>query len=317
MSTVLVHNNSFGTEQQARRQLGTAPAIRREHWWNLWRVRQQPYQLIEDGMPVVLLNTWPRGDGELGWLVWASDVHTEQFADKAAAIRAIARWAGQRPRWVLDNTYSDRKPDDAGTVIYWRATPVRHLGLPRPNGLEVGRNGWAVTDTVALAKLGVDIRGDLGGRPRQKPRVPAPKPPRRSAGQGRRVDQAVKDAIEDRAVTVATRWCHTQRWSGIHTTGDTESWDLEGVDRAGTTHYVEVKGTTGGPAKVEVTAGEVKAAREHEAAHVIVIVHGIEVDVTDPALPVASKGTVVAYDPWAPRRDELTDLRYTWRPAKR
>jgi hypothetical protein len=64
-----------------------------------------------------------------------------------------------------------------------------------------------------------------------------------------------------------------------------------------------------------VTAGEVNAAKANGDAHVMLIVHGITVDVTAPASPVAKGGLIRVFDPWRPRPSELIELRYTWRPA--
>jgi hypothetical protein len=65
---------------------------------------------------------------------------------------------------------------------------------------------------------------------------------------------------------------------------------------------------------VEVTGPQVADATKHGAAHTIVIVHGIDVRPIGDEV-VATGGTVVAYDPWAPKKSELVAEKLTWRPA--
>jgi hypothetical protein len=204
--------------------------------------RDPPYHLITDGIQILLLNTWTeRGGGSVvDWLVTAREVHTAQFPDKRAAIRAIARWAGETPRWVRDGEYSERRPDNSGTVIYWRAEPVRRLGVPRPPGLAVGRNGWLVTDDESLRVLGVDVSPqgrETGGAPKDNRR-------RKATGQGRRVDEVMKKGDRAARRRGCKRWCRVRGWTAIRDTGKTEAWDLQG-EMAGVTRYMEVKGTTG------------------------------------------------------------------------
>jgi len=301
---VLVHNNAWPTEGEARTAWPSAPKVREQYWWNIWRTRQKPFDILADGMPVLLLDAWP-GGGVLSWLVRARDVHTERLADKNTAVRAIARWAGQSRAWVLTNRYSADRRADSGVVIYWRATPVARLGIPRPPQVAVRRNGWLVTDDATLASWGVPLppAGDAGtsgatGRRRQV----------------RRLDVQTKLAIEKRAITVASAWCRKQGWSGVKNVSANHSWDLEVMDRVGAIRFIEVKGTTGGPESVEVTKAEVDWASRHGDTHSLVIVHDILVS-ADGGKPAASGGVVMAYDPWAPQESELLAQRFTWQPS--
>jgi hypothetical protein len=128
--------------------------------------------VITDGTSVVLLNTWTErgGGGIFTWLVLAREVHTEQFPDKATAIRAIADWAGESQRWVSGHPYSLERPDNFGTVIYWQAEPVRRRDALRPAGLTVRPNGWLVTDEASLLVKSVDVTaGGHGTGVRRQP----------------------------------------------------------------------------------------------------------------------------------------------------
>lgn len=154
MATVLVHNETHSDETTARAALRSKSAVRAAYWWNIWRVRQAPFGTLDEGSPVVLLDSW-RGGGLLSWVVEAVDVHTEVFRDKSEAVRAIARWAGEHHRWPLKDPYTDQRHESAGVVIYWRARPIARIDVPRPPQLVLRRNGWCVTDEEELASWGV------------------------------------------------------------------------------------------------------------------------------------------------------------------
>ena len=310
MSTVLVHNSAFPTEADARAARPTTAAVRNECWWNVWQARLPPFRVLTDGMPVLLLHSWRGGGGTLTWLVHAREVHTESFPDKAAAVRAIARWAGQPRSWVSNNPYTLGRPANAGVAIYWQATPIRRIDAQRPSQLALLQNGWCVTDDADLKSWGIHLTG-IGGAAG----VTATARRRGGRSQGRRLDVETKTAIERRALTVAKSWCRKRRWTAINDVSSTQSWDLEATDTAGRTRFIEVKGTTGGPDTVEVTKGEVDWARRHGNDHAILIVHGIAVTATT-GRPVATGGVLAAYDPWKPRNSELVAQRFTWQPSK-
>jgi hypothetical protein len=308
VSTVLVHNNDYRSERLARQAWGTPAEVSSEYWWNLWMRRQEPFNLIIDGMPVLLLDSWRVG-GLVSWLVHAHDVHTGSFPDKDAAIRAIARWAGKSRRWVLGDPYTSNRPDEARHVIFWRAAPVRRIDVPRPSQLTVRRNGWFITNEAELSSWGIHLN-----RAGHAPGGTATTTPRAGRGQGRQVDVDTKLAIERCAMTVARTWCRSRGWVDVRDVSGNHSWDLEATDDAGRTRFIEVKGTVGGPDSVEVTKGEVDWARIHGDDHLMVIVHGIDVTARG-GTPVTRGGQVVAYEPWEPDPNELAPQTFIWRPA--
>lgn len=96
-------------------------------------------------------------------------------------------------------------------------------------------------------------------------------------GQGWRLDVEVKSAIEQRAMTVAKNWCRRNGWTRV----------------------------------TDVSAQAMTRGQQYS----LVVVRDIVIAATDP--PAASGGNVSAYDPWNPRRSELTETRFTWRPGPR
>jgi hypothetical protein len=305
---VLVHSVPLRTRANALSFLPDEAAVTDEAWWNIWKTRKQPFSIITDDVPILLLYTWleeGRTQGLLTWLVEARGVHTGQFADKAQAVTAISQWIGVPIGDVRNHPYAIAAADEAGTVICWYGDPVRRLDTPRPSGLVLDRNGWLVTDDAHLHALGVDLGGATTSQPSDG----------RRGGQGRRIDAAAKLAIEKHAEVLVERWCLDHHWTDIVRTGATQSWDFEGTDSDAVHRFIEVKGTTGGPSQVEVTAGEVRAAWRHGGAHLIAIVHNIDLAMDANGVPVASGGTMVVHNPWSPRRVELAETRYTWTPA--
>jgi len=116
---------------------------------------------------------------------------------------------------------------------------------------------------------------------------------------------------------VVKQWARTQHWNHIKdvSRGNSEgsrSWDMEAVDQVGRKRYIEVKGTTGGLGDVEVTRGEVDAARRHGLDHSLVVVHQINL-VTVQSKFTATGGIPTAYNPWLPEDEELDATRYRWR----
>jgi len=307
VTTILIHNGAYRNEEEARSAMPTEADVRAERWWNIWRTRQAPFSAIENGSFVLLLDSWPGRGGVLSWLVRAEDVRKQVLPDKNAAVQSIASWVGETRRWVLGNPYTADRRADAGVVIFWRAEPIIRLDVVRPPQLTIRRNGWLVTDDAQLRSWGVALPAVLG--------LSTGPTRRASQRQGRRqLDVEVKLKIERRAMAAAKAWCRRRGWSAVVDVSRSSSWDLEATDQRGAKRYIEVKGTTGGGEAVEVTGPQVADATKHGAAHTIVIVHGIDVRPIGDEV-VATGGTVVAYDPWAPKKSELVAEKLTWRPA--
>jgi hypothetical protein len=308
VSLVLIHNNAHRREAEARSARRTKAQVRDEFYWNLWRRALTPFKVIADGVDILLLESWD-GGGIISWHVRAHNVVATPVADKDAAIRAIARHAGKTRRWVLSDPYTRDRPDDITTLIYWTAQPVKRLDVPKPSALKVLRNGWLVTDDATLAAMGVP----LGGRSTHSGKAATPPSKGRvGRGQGRRLDVEAKQAVERQGELEAENWCRRRGWTHWRR-GTKPHWDFEAVDPAGRRRYIEVKGTTGGPETVEVTAPEVREAKAHGSSHMIVIVHDIDLRFVNGAWK-ATGGSATVYDPWKPVDSELTAVRYKWKP---
>lgn len=312
MGVVLIHNIAHNSEGEARAANRTRADVTSESYWNLWKAAQPPFQVIQDGVDVLLLESWP-GGGVISWHVRAQDVVATRVADKAEAVDRIAKHKGETAEWVLGNDYTYDRPDDISVLIFWNARPIKRLDMDRPDGLKIGRNGWLVTDAETLAAMGVQLKKSqskpAGGKGKTG------KEPAGHAGRGRRLDVEARKVVEKHAEDLAYAWCHQQSWSGVKRVGSTKSWDLEGVDDKGKKRQVEVKGTTGGLKDVEVTAGEVKAAKSHGNSHLMVIVHGIELSFDGKSWNAAA-GSLCVFDPWKPKNAELSATRYRWKTKR-
>ncbi len=82
--------------------------------------------------------------------------------------------------------------------------------------------------------------------------------------------------------------------------------------------YVEVKGTTGGPEVVFLTAGEVRHAQAHAGQLALYILHGIKLKADRRGRPKAQGGHAKILHPWELRDDDLLPLQFQYCvPAQR
>lgn len=129
-----------------------------------------------------------------------------------------------------------------------------------------------------------------------------------SDGGLRRLSQAARKAVEDRAMQVAREELEARDFDQIEDVSETASWDFEarkGVRSA----RVEVKGSSGAVSRVELTANEVDSALTFPYS-VLVVVEHIELDDEDRA----SGGRVGRFrDPWVLRQEDLTCVTYSTR----
>ena len=90
-------------------------------WWNLWKARQQPYQELEDGSQVLLLQTWP-GGGRFSHLVRARDVLKRQCPTWEDAVQTLVHWSRLSEDEVRDEPYTAAREGDGPLhLIAWRA----------------------------------------------------------------------------------------------------------------------------------------------------------------------------------------------------
>lgn len=119
--------------------------------WNLWKIRQAPYNEVEDGEPIVLVDSWP-GGSRLTWLTRARDVVKCRYSSRKEAAEIIAKAFGLDVMDVLSNAYTASRPV-SGHLLALGFAPVRKLGLARPSYLHLRRNGWASIEDATLTAM--------------------------------------------------------------------------------------------------------------------------------------------------------------------
>ncbi|WP_338773332.1 DUF3578 domain-containing protein [Nocardia vulneris] len=132
----------------------------------------------------------------------------------------------------------------------------------------------------------------------------------RKGGQGFRLNQAEKKAIELHAVALATVHFEALGYK-VKDTGAVESYDLLAT-RPGEAIYVEVKGTASPGDQIVVTRAEVEHHLKHYPDNALVVVHSILLDRTSGA-PVAYGGTPVVTQPWKIDETALTPISFRYR----
>jgi len=192
--------------------------------------------------------------------------------------------AVQRGDPIPDLTYTKiyvLRLDDGGYLAGFFDSPTPPAGLPPDPRLGGLFRPFDRGNSAGLLEFGAgEIRletwqhaldPELGGRPievveaLELTRIAAGKRPR---GQGFRADAAARRAVELCAMAVATELLQTELWD-VDDVSATHSYDLE-CTRHDDTLHVEVKGTTGDGSSVLLTPGEVRHARDHGTALVVV-----------------------------------------------
>ncbi len=314
METVFLHNASFRSREDAVLALDQPKSVLRyETYWNIWKLHAVGAAL-EEGSVVLLVASWTDRGKRLRHVMWktqAWNVAKWDVPDWKTAARRLGRWSGYGARAVELNPYTWGKRKLAGPlfVLAWKAEPVQWIDAPLPTNVRIGRNGWASfnSDEVFKWQLGIDsgIKAK-GSRARTQKRV---------VGQGRRLDVASREAVEDRAMQVTKMWCKAQGWTDVVDTSRRGPWDFEATDPKGKRRFIEVKGSTTLGGSFEVTAGEVNAARDHGDSHLMVTVDSIRLSYDRDGSVRASGGEICVFDPWRPSKAELSETRYVWVPS--
>ncbi|MFC7592512.1 DUF3883 domain-containing protein [Nonomuraea antimicrobica] len=137
-----------------------------------------------------------------------------------------------------------------------------------------------------------------------------PKPPRsvrHGTGAGRQSDPRKREAVERHAVDLAIQHYRQAGWT-VKEVG--KPYDLR-LTKAGAERRVEVKGTTGAPTSVELTANEVQHAREFPEVDLF-MVSDITVTGTTPNF-TTSGGTATLLPNWEPADEDLRPTRFEYR----
>lgn len=132
---------------------------------------------------------------------------------------------------------------------------------------------------------------------------------RRSRGQGYQADPEVNRATEIRAMQAADAH-YTSLGFTVTDTHKYHPYDLR-VTRSGETRRVEVKGTQGGGESVELTYGEVNAARTSPEPTDLFILHTITITKMEGSVS-GSGGVIKLLSNWKPHDNDLRATRFTY-----
>lgn len=127
-------------------------------------------------------------------------------------------------------------------------------------------------------------------------------------GQGRQPDPQVRRAIEERAMLVAEAYYRASGYTVERVTRQHGELDLRCV-RRGAERRVEVKGTAGPGASVELTAAEVRRASEASPPVDLAVVADISVD-AGRSPPLATGGDLVVYPDFNPAKHAAVPTEY-------
>lgn len=148
-------------------------------------------------------------------------------------------------------------------------------------------------------------------------RAPTAKSPERSAmetaisplsgrGQGRGLTGPERRAVELHAMQLATAHLKSLGYS-VSDVSAKQSFDLEAT-RGGEVLSVEVKGTTGTPSSILMTANEVALHQDRYPQNALVVVH--DIGLVRGAEPTASGGTLEYRQPWALQASQIRPIAY-------
>jgi hypothetical protein len=125
--------------------------------------------------------------------------------------------------------------------------------------------------------------------------------------QGFRRSLAARRAVEARGMAVATALLTAQGWT-VEDVCTKRCYDLHcerGLDRL----FVEVKGTTGAGAEIQLTAGEVAFATRNQDEMILIVVAGIKLK-EEGGEATASGGHAHLLPQWAPAPGDLDPISY-------
>ncbi|MCM3487090.1 MrcB family domain-containing protein [Kocuria rosea] len=133
---------------------------------------------------------------------------------------------------------------------------------------------------------------------------------KRKGRQGFGLTKPEQQAVERRAVEVATAHYEAQGWK-VQDVGDRESYDLR-CKREGQRLFVEVKGTTSLGDSVLLTKNEVELHRSEYPRNALAVVHSVILDPRGEN-PVAHGGELEVTSPWHLADADLTPIAFTYR----
>jgi hypothetical protein len=240
-----------------------------------------------------------RSDSEVAELMgWASGVVGSEFDGDRTVRRSISLGTFDLARayertTVFSKFYAaGRVPPDASLSadLSRFMGPLAKLYRAQELGITPGAPS---ADLVALREDVERITAPLKARP---------------SGQGRGLSGPARKLVELHAMGLAREWLNEQRFE-FDDVSAKESCDFR-ARRSGEEWVIEVKGTTGGPGSVLLTANEVALHRSRHPYNVLLIAHGIIL--SDDGTQVRG-GELVAYSPWVLDEERLSPVCYEYR----
>lgn len=126
-------------------------------------------------------------------------------------------------------------------------------------------------------------------------------------GQGFQPDQAVRQAVEERAMSAAVQHYTMAQWTTERVEHDNRGYDIlctKGSEQL----FVEVKGTSGDGTQVMITKNEAEHAHNHSSQTELFILYDIQIN------NIEATGKVRIISPWDPiASGTLVPITYFWR----
>lgn len=270
--------------------------------WNLWSVRQQPYNQLEVGDRLLLCSPSPEGSRityEVGVTHVARSTYSSarQVWDVLDAafptLRTDKGWTFGR---FKNSPYMEDRPN-SGHLLGYSYEVLQELQIPRPAAWKLRPNGY-------LPLADADVTPLLDSAP--------------AGGQGRLLNSVLRRAVELRAMEAARQWLVEDCGyapADIRDTSTMHPYDFEVGPVNAPVLRVEVKGLSGPHGPVFVTAGEVRSAQSAGVPTDMVIVSHIRLRHVDDAV-VGEGGQLNTVSPWMPTTKQLKPELYRYTPPK-
>lgn len=236
-----------------------------------------------------------RSDAEVAELMtWAQAVVGTEFAGDATVREGIElggpRLARDYERTTVFSKFypAGAVPDDDKLLadLSRFSEPLRKLYRAQELGLTPGASH---PDTFAISAITAPLKA-------------------RSPGQGRGLNAGDRKLVELRAMELARQWLEDQGFA-YKDVSDRDSCDYR-ASRSGEDWVVEVKGTTGGPGSILLTANEVALHRHQHPRNALIVVHGIQLG---PEPGQVSGGQLRVSSPWQVEDERLKAVCFEYR----
>lgn len=240
-------------------------------------------------------------DGSLFW--WQSQ--KEQTQESPVIVQLIH---GELPSYLFVRLRDKTKKSKAEPFVYAGRLSQPEVQGERPVTALFALLDFVLTPSGALAEVydwkPVDMVSDSAEFLRHQEIAL-----RRATGQGRQADVATRKAVEMHAMALATAYYVADGWE-VSDTSKNNPFDLV-CTKGDALRRVEVKGTQSVGAKVEVTIGEINAARQLGVDTDLYIVHSILVSKVGQER-IASGGFERVIAPWRPSDSALAPMVFSY-----